>query len=116
MTTVDLRPARLNYKIQRGDDFSDTITISEGSPAVPVDVSARTYAAKVRRTPNGDVVGTMTIDMTDAATGVVGYALSNTITDDMSGKYVWDFQQTTGGSVRTLLAGTFTVDLDVTRA
>jgi hypothetical protein len=58
----------------------------------------------------------MTIDMASAATGVVGYSVADTVTDDMSGQYVWDFQQVTGGVTRTLMGGTFFVDPDVTRA
>lgn len=115
MTRIDLRPARLDYKIARGDDFADTVTIKEGVPPVAVDVSARTYAAQVRRTKGGTVIASMTIDMTSAVTGVVGYAIADTATDDMSGDYVWDFQQTTAGVVRTLMGGRFIVDPDVTR-
>lgn len=116
MTRIDLRPARLDYKITRGDDFSDTVTIKEGDPAAAVDVSSRTYTAQVRRTKDGDVVASMTIDTANAASGEIGYSISDTVTDDMSGEYVWDFQQSSGGVVRTLMGGKFTVDADVTRA
>jgi len=116
MATVSIKPARLNYKIVRGDDFADVVTIKEGDPSAPVDVSPRTFAAQVRRTPDGAVVASMTIDMSSAASGEVGYALADTVTATMSGQYVWDFQQTTSGVIRTLMAGTFTVELDVTRS
>ena len=116
MATVDVRPAKLNYKITRGDDFADQVTIKENG--VAVDVSTRTYTAQVRSTKDSvTVVATMSIDMTSAATGVVGYAVADTVTDDLSGQYVWDFQQVTAGGVtRTLMGGTFFVDPDVTRA
>jgi hypothetical protein len=116
MAKIDLRPARLDYKMVRGDDFADTVTIKEGDPAAAVDVSARTYTAQVRSTPDGAVVASMVIDMADAATGVVGFSISDIATDDMSGEYVWDFQQSAGGSVRTLMGGKFVVYADVTRA
>jgi hypothetical protein len=117
MARVDLRPARLDYRISRGDDFADVVTIKEGGPpAVPVDVSARTYAAQVRRTPGGDVVAQMAIDMTSAASGEVGYSIADAVTATMGGEYVWDFPQDTGGVVRTLMGGKFIVDADVTRA
>ena len=115
MATVTILPAKLNYKITRGDDFADEVTIKENG--VAVDVSARTYTAQVRLTKDAtDVVATFTIDMTSAATGVVGFAIADTITDDMAGPYVWDFQQDTGGVIRTLMGGSFFVDADVTRA
>lgn len=117
MATISVLPAKLNYKIVRGDDFADTVTINEGEPSAPVDVSARTFTAQVRSAADSTtVVATFTIDMTDAASGVVGYSLADTVTDDMSGPYVWDFQQVVGGVTRTLMGGSFSVVPDVTRA
>lgn len=116
MATVSIKPAKLNYKMIRGDDFADVVTIKEGEPSVPADVSGRTFAAQVRSAPDGDVVASMSIDMSSAASGEVGYSLADTVTAEMSGQYVWDFQQTTSGVIRTLMAGTFTVEKDVTRA
>lgn len=115
MTKIDLRPARLDYRIVKGDDFADTVTIKEGDPAAAVDVSTRTYAAQVRREAGADVVVQMTINMTSAATGQVTYSIQDTDTDDMDGDYVWDFQQTTSGVVRTLMGGKFVVYEDITR-
>lgn len=116
MATVKILPAKLSYKIMRGDDFADQVTIKEGDPSAAVDVSGRTFTAQVRSTPDGAVIASMTIDMTSAAAGVVGYSLADTTTDDLSGSYVWDFQQDTGGVIRTLMGGAFVVEKDVTRA
>jgi hypothetical protein len=116
MPRVDLRPARLDYRITRGDDFADVVTIKEGSPPVAVDVSGRTFTAQVRRSADGEVVAAMAIDMSQAASGEVGYAVSDAVTATMRGAYVWDFQQAVGGVVRTLMGGKFIVDPDVTRS
>lgn len=116
MTQVDLRPAKLDYKITRGDDFADVVTIKEGSPAAAVDVSSRTFTAQVRRTAGGDVIAQMAIDMSSAGSGEVGYSIADTVTATMGGVYVWDFQQSSGGVVRTLMGGKFSVSVDVTRA
>jgi hypothetical protein len=118
MASIKITPAKLNYTIIRGDDFADTVTIKEGGPpAVAVDVSTRTYTAQIRSTPDGDVVQAMSIDMTDAATGIVAYLIADADTADLDGAYVWDFQQATaGGVVRTLMGGSFVVLKDVTRA
>lgn len=115
MATVSVTPAKLNYKMLRGDDFSDVVTIKEGDPPAAVDVSGRTYKAQVRRSPGGDVIAEMSIDMTAAASGEVGYAIADSITATLRGDYVWDFQQTVAGVIRTLMAGKFVVLLDVTR-
>lgn len=118
MASIKVLPAKLNYSIVRGDDFADVVTIKEGGPpAVPVDVSARTYTAQVR--PSADsttVTATFSIDMSNAASGEVGYSIADTVTDDMLGGYVWDFQQVVGGVTRTLMGGSFVVVADVTRA
>ena len=116
MATTKVLPAKLNYKIVRGDDFADVVTIKEGDPSMPADVSARTYAAQVRSTPDGEVVASMAVDMSSAASGEVGYSVADTLTALMSGQYVWDFQQTTSGVIRTLMSGAFTVEKDVTHA
>lgn len=117
MASIKILPAKLNYSIKRGDDFGDVVTIKEGVTPVAVDVSTRTFTAQVRSTPDGAVIAAMVIDMTDAATGEVAYSLADTVTDDLAGTYVWDFQQeTAGGDIRTLMAGSFTVIKDVTRA
>lgn len=92
------------------------MTIKEGDPAVAVDVSARTYTAQIRRTTEGDVVADMTIDMSGAASGEVAFSIQDADTAELDGTYVWDLQQDTGGIVRTLLAGSFVVRRDVTRA
>ena len=117
MATVKVLPAKLNYRIVRGDDFADQVTIKEGDPSAAVDVSARTYTAQVRASADAEtIIASFVIDMTSAASGVVGYSIADTVTDDLSGSYVWDFQQDTGGVIRTLMGGSFVVDKDVTRA
>lgn len=116
MASVKVIPAKLNYTMVRGDDFADQVTLKEGDPPAAVDVSARTYTAQLRSTPDGAVVASFVIDMTSAATGVVGYSLADTVTDDLAGAYVWDFQQDTAGVIRTLMGGSFVVNKDVTRA
>lgn len=117
MASIKVVPAKLNYTIVRGDDFADTVTIKEGDPAAAVDVSARTFTAQVRASADATtIVATMTIDMTDAATGIVAYSIADTVTATMNGGYVWDFQQDTGGVIRTLMGGSFVVVKDVTRA
>jgi hypothetical protein len=117
MATVKVLPAKLNYSMTRGDDFAAEFTIKEGDPLAAVDVSSRTYTAQVRSSADSTtVVATFSVDMTDAATGVVVLRLADTVTDDLSGTYVWDLQQDTAGVIRTLVGGSFAVLKDVTRA
>lgn len=116
MATVKVIPGKLNYVMTRGDDFAAELTIQEGEPLAPVDVSARTYTAQVRTNADATTVAaTFSVDMTDAATGIVVIRLADTVTDDLGGTYVWDFQQDSAGVIRTLVGGNFTVIDDVTR-
>ena len=117
MPTVKVIPGKLNYTMTRGDDFAAEMTIQEGNPLAPVDVSARTYTAQIRATADAlTVTATFSVDMTDAATGIVVLRLADTVTDDLGGSYVWDLQQNTAGVIRTLVGGNFVVLDDVTRA
>lgn len=116
MASVKIIPAKLNYTITRGDDFADEITFEDEAEA-PIDVSARTFTAQVRTDPDAETVtATMTVDMTDAATGVIVLRIADTVTDDLDGSYVWDLQQDTAGVIRTIAGGGFVVNKDVTRA
>ena len=117
MPTVKVIPGKLNYTMTRGDDFAAEMTIQEGNPLAPVDVSARTYTAQIRPTADSlTVTATFSVDMTDAARGIVVLRLADTVTDDLGGSYVWDLQQNTAGVIRTLVGGNFVVLDDVTRA
>ena len=113
MPTVKITPAKLNWRITRGDDFASVVLIQEGG--VAVDVSTRTFKAQVRRSPGGEVVAEMTIDMSNADDGEVGYSIQDSVTAGMRGDYVWDFQQASP-AIRTLMGGAFIVEPDVTRA
>jgi hypothetical protein len=117
VATVKVIPGKLNYVMTRGDDFAAQLTIQEGSPLAPVDVSSRTYTAQVRTTADATTVAaTFSVDMTDAATGIIVLRLADTVTNDLGGAYVWDLQQDTSGVIRTLVGGSFNVVDDVTRA
>lgn len=117
MPSVKTLPGKLNFSMTRGDDFAHQFTIQEGDPLAPVDVSARTYTAQVRAAADSTtVVATFSVDMTSAATGIVILRIADTVTDDLSGPYVWDLQQDSAGVIRTLVGGSFTVVPDVTRA
>lgn len=112
--TVDLRPGRLNIKTSRGDTVAVPITIQEGG--APADLTGRTYAAQIRKTKASATSVTVTVDTTGAASGELVLRLAADVTDELTGDYQWDLQQTLGGSVRTLLEGRWTFGADVTHA
>lgn len=111
---VDKSPAKLNYKYKRGDTVAEPITIKEGGEVA--DLSDRTYAAQLRKAADAEVFVQMTVDETDKAEGTIVLRLEHEETIELSGRYVWDLEQTRGNVVRTLLGGDFLFDPDVTRA
>ncbi len=114
-STVDLRPAKLNVKMVRGDTVGYLIQVNDAA-AAPVDLTGRTYAAQLRRSPNSSTAVDVEVDTTAAATGQLVLRLAAVTTATLSGDYDWDLQQTLGGTVRTLLAGRWTFEPDTTRS
>ena len=111
--TVDLRPGRLNIKSTRGDTVALPIVISEAG--APADLTGRTYLCQIRRTKPGAVIVEVDVDDTDAATGELVLRIDDLDTEPLSGLYVWDLEQSIGDNPRTILAGTWLFEPDVTR-
>lgn len=110
---VDLRPGRLDVHHRRGDPATFQVTIQEGGEAV--DISGRTYRAQLRRKPAATVSAELTVTATDPENGVLVVVLAEDVSLSLSGPYAWDFEQIIAGQRRTILAGAWTVDDDVTR-
>lgn len=114
MAILDYRPAKLNRKGRRGDTIAEPITIKEAG--VAADLTGRTYTSQLRRRPADDTAIDIDVDDTDAVDGIIVLRLDAATTAAMSGDYAWDLQQVTDGAVRTLAAGVWSFDYDVTRA
>lgn len=113
-TRVDRRPATHHFFYRRGDEVGEQITILDGDQ-VPIDLTGNTYRAQLRRGAGSSTYVAMTVDVTDPAGGQFVLRLDPSITETLSGEYQWDLEQNDGGVVRTLLAGRFVFDPDVTR-
>jgi hypothetical protein len=112
-STVDLRPAKLNVKMVRGDTAAPPILIQENGSAA--DLTGRTFAAQIRRSASSATAIDIDVDTTEAADGILVLRIDEETTETLTGEYVWDLQQTIGDTVRTLLSGRWTFDADVTR-
>lgn len=109
MTTSDV------IEIITGDTLLVTIRVKyNGSP---VNVTGRSYASQIRQTPSSPVVlATFSVDMSDAANGVVVLSLSPAITSTLKPmKVVFDVQETNAGVVTTIATRKAVVVQDVTR-
>ena len=111
--TANLRPGKLNIKMTRGDTAASPILIKEGG--VPADLTGRTYSCQIRRSVNTSSGVEVEVDTSQAASGIITLRLSEEITAEMNGDYMWDLEQTTNGVVRTILAGTWSFEEDITR-
>jgi hypothetical protein len=116
---LDLTPACLNLKLYGGDANSFPVEISNDGTIV--DISGYDFQAQARKTAaDAAPAVTATCTILDGPNGLMEVAwgdLRELLGTDAAWSGVWDMQVTPDGAglPRTLLAGTFTVSLDVTR-
>lgn len=108
--------AQRNIEIYQGDTYAHQLSLKNSANAV-INISARSYAGQIRKKRSSDTItATFTTEITDGANGVVAFSLSPNITSNIaSGTYVYDFQETNGAVVTTLLTGNVVVTGEVTR-
>lgn len=87
--------------------------ISEGVPGAVQDLSAYTFTCQWRRSASATEYIVLTVDTTDAATGVLVITATGVQTAAMKGPGVFDLQSDSAG---TFLRGKTTWTPDVTRA
>jgi hypothetical protein len=120
----ELLPKRIDLKVYKGDSYSFTFNIQDEAQT-PVDLSGGTPVVEVRTVSNGNigtvVGGTVSVDNTNFATGVVvinftpahtnayGVALEPSYVDYL----LWELEITLSGVVRTYLGGRINVYNDI---
>lgn len=110
---VDLRPGEVEVRHRRGDVVAFSLILNEDGDVA--DITGRTYRAQIRRKPAAAVSATPDVTVTDGPGGTLTVVLDEDASRALSGRYAWDLEQTVGGQRRTILAGTWAVDDDVTR-
>ena len=108
--------AERNIEIYQGDTYAHQLSLKNSANAV-INISTRTYAGQIRKKKSSETItATFTSEITDGANGVVVLSLTPGVTANIaSGSYVYDFQETNGAVVTTLLAGNVVVVAQVTR-
>lgn len=108
--------ATVNIQIYQGDTYVHQLSLKDSANAA-INISSRTYAGQIRKRSSSDAVtATFSAEITNGANGVVVFNLSSNITSNISsGSYVYDFQETNGAVVTTILAGNVVVTGQVTR-
>lgn len=108
--TYDYGPTTVNLRFTRGDDFEMVLDV-EGDRAA--DTFAAAVANRATSTETAFTVTAGAYDGTDGTTPVT-VAMNDATTAGLTpGLHDWDLQWTSGGAVRTLLAGVATVLADV---
>jgi hypothetical protein len=108
--------ATRNITIYQGDTYAHELRIKNSSNA-NVNITSRTYTGQVRKKRNSDTAAaTFTSEITNAANGIVVLSLTSAQTANIAaGTYVYDFQETNGAIITTLITGTVTVTGEVSR-
>lgn len=91
-----------------------------GSPVAlpPVDLSMFTFTSQLRQYEDSPTAIDLTIDASDSANGNVVVSIPNANSSALEGSYAWDLKTATADDpplIDYLLAGTATVDPNVTR-
>lgn len=109
-------PGALDIAYTRGDDYTLRLEFKDADTNAQLDWSTMSFSAQLRKFEDDVLAATFTVDDTDSDTGVVLLTLTAAETADLGRAYAWDFERVdTDGQVLTVLAGTATVKLDVTR-
>jgi hypothetical protein len=110
------KPATQNLTVVRGDTETVVVNMTTNG-TIPVDVTGRTYRAQIRTTKDASTIAaTWDCNVTNAAAGQITCVLSAASSSALTaGTNFWDFEETNGSVVTTILAGTVNVLADVTR-
>lgn len=108
-----MRPARRDLEIYQGDTYAHVVTIQDLAGAA-VDITSRTYVARLKNRATDAVVLSFTAAVTDGANGQMTVSATAVATAALTpDSYAWDLQETNGSTVTTILAGIATVVKDV---
>lgn len=119
LTIIDSTTNEVLIKVDQGSDFGQTLRFyTDDTNTTPKDITNYTFAAKARfgTHKNDNDVVTFTAQITDAANGVVNFALTDTQTASMkAGKWVYDLEMSdAGGTVSRIMWGELYVSPEAT--
>lgn len=105
MAELSQLPGALDLTIYRGDNTNFQVTITDTVSEEPVELPTTDWRAQVRaQRESADVLFTITVDATSAASGVLGLSIDGADTGSLSAvSAYWDLENT--GTGRTYLAG-----------
>jgi hypothetical protein len=113
-TFADYSGAAYDVRMTQGDTFSEQV-LMEDSDGEAINLAGYSFASQLRRTADGSLVANFSVSA-NLSTSTVTRTLNSSITSNLEGTYVHDFQWTDPqGRVRTLFSGEFEIEPEVTR-
>jgi hypothetical protein len=105
-----------NLELRQGDDFTQILSFFEADGTTPKNLTGYQVRAQLRRWPSSLDGIDLVIDTDQLVMGTVTISLSGATTTALRVRpYVWDLElEEPGGTVQTVLAGTVTVQAQVT--
>lgn len=109
-------PGSKNINIYQGDTYVHELRIKDSSN-VAINITSHTFSGQIRKSPaSTDIEATFTTTITNGANGIVQFSLASATTSNIAvGTYYYDFQQTNGAVVTTLLTGKAFVEGQISR-
>lgn len=119
LTIVNSTTNEVLLRVDQGTDFGQTLRFyTDTANTTPKNITGFQYRAKARygTHKNDTDVVSFTAAITDAANGIVNFALTDTQTAAMKpGKWVWDLEQVdAGGTVTRLMFGELILSAEAT--
>ena len=111
-TLADYTAAVYDVRMTQGDTFIEELTFEDGEGDL-LDLTGYSFKSQIRRTADNGLVAQFAISVDGS---VVTRSLNPSVTADLDGTYVHDFQWTTPqGRIQTLISGNFDIEPEVTR-
>ena len=106
--------AERNIAIYKGDSYTHEIRIKD-SANTNTNITGRTYTAQMRKSRSSDtVVLSFNVSMTNPTNGIVTISLTPEATSSIQpGTYFYDFEETNGSYITTLMSGKISLSGEV---
>lgn len=106
--------AERNITIYKGDSYTHEVRIRD-SANVNTNITGRTYTAQMRKSRSSDsVILSFDVVVTSAINGVILMSLDPADTSSINpGTYFYDFEETNGSYITTLMKGKISITGEV---
>jgi len=120
MPTILVQTQTQDIRLYRGDAVTIRCTTKSYSTGQAVDITGYTALFTAKRQPydnDADAIFQVTGTLSDPTNGICTFAITKTFTTQFVGDYYYDVElyKTSTSDAKTVVAGKFTINWDVTR-